>query len=190
MLRHALKEWAVICRALEDGKQALIIRKGGITESSGDFELEHTRFWLFPTYVHQQRPGIKPEGLALLEEVERERPPLETLRLSHYAEVAGVYRLHEVAPILLLGHHYLWSEQTVRSRFEYRWPGLYVLPVRVYRAPQVHELRNLPEYAGCRSWVDLENELPTDGATPVLAEAEFRHLMHTLDAVLNPTALA
>jgi hypothetical protein len=190
MLQHAFKEWAVICRALADGTQALILRKGGIAESTGDFALEHPRFWLFPTFVHQQRQGIKPEALPLLEQIERERPPADVLRLNHFVEVAGVYQIHEVAPILILGHHYLWSEQTVRARFEYRWPGLFVMPVRVYRAAQVHEVRNLPEYSGCRSWVELEQALPTEGAIPVLPDEEFHHLLHTLDAVLNPTALA
>ena len=32
------------------------------------------RFWLFPTYVHQQRDGDHPEALPLLEQVEAERP--------------------------------------------------------------------------------------------------------------------
>ncbi len=54
-LRHAFKEWAVICRALAEGRQAVVLRKGGVAEKTGEFQIEHTRFWLFPTYVHQQR---------------------------------------------------------------------------------------------------------------------------------------
>ena len=75
MLQTAFKEWAVICPALAQGKQALILRKGGIAETSEDFQLEHTRFWLFPTYTHQQRDGIKPEAVPLLEEAERAKEP-------------------------------------------------------------------------------------------------------------------
>ncbi len=70
MLKHAFKEWAVICQALALGRQALILRKGGIAESTGDFQLEQTRFWLFPTYAHQQHAGIKPEAVPLLERVQ------------------------------------------------------------------------------------------------------------------------
>ncbi|MCI0455621.1 MAG: DUF1802 family protein [Gemmataceae bacterium] len=190
MLQHAFKEWAVICRALAEGHQALILRKGGLAEQTGEFQVEHTRFWLFPTYVHQQQTGIKPEALPLLEQVEAERPPADVVRLSHFAEVAGVYHVHDLPPVLLLAHHYLWSEETVRARFAYRQPGLYVLPVRVYRATQVYKLPNTPYYAGCRSWVELERELPTEGAVPVVDDKTFRHLLRTLDAVLNPTALA
>ena len=41
MLKYAFKEWAVVCRALTEGKQALILRKGGIAETGGRFQLEH-----------------------------------------------------------------------------------------------------------------------------------------------------
>src|SRR5207248_6056957 len=96
MLKHALKEWAVICQALAEGRQALLVRKGGIAEATGTFEVEQRRFWLFPTYVHQQRAGIKPDALPLLEQVESQRPPSGTIRLAHFAEVAGIYRLHDM----------------------------------------------------------------------------------------------
>jgi hypothetical protein len=188
MLKDALKEWAVICRALADGRQALLLRKGGIAEVGDGFQLEHTRFWLFPTYTHQQQTGIKPEAAALLEAVQANRPPAGTIRLSHFAEVAGVYVLHNLSAALILDDLHMWSAETVSSRFVYRHPGLYAMPLRVYRASQVHDLPDRPDYAGCRSWVTLDRELPTDGAEPVLSDADFRQLMRTLDDRLNPTA--
>ena len=188
MLRHALKEWAVICRALAEGRQAILLRKGGVAEAGGEFQVEHTRFWLFPTYVHQQREGIKPEALPFLEQAEAERPPEGVLRLCHFAEVAGVYHVHDVASVLKLSDLHLWSEATAHSRFAYRRPGLYVLPVRVYRAAQAVEVPDAPEYAGCKSWVELQRELPTDGAAPVLGAEAFRGLLRTLDERLDPTA--
>lgn len=190
MLKHAFKEWALICQALAEGRQALIVRKGGIAESTGEFQLEHTRFWLFPTYVHQQRSGIKPEALPLLERVETERPPSGIIRLGHFAEVAGVYRLHDMVGALRIRNLHWWSDETVHARFAYRAPGLYVLPVRVYRARQVTELSDTAAYAGCRSWVELERELPTEGAVPVLNDAEFDELRRRLDQLLNPIGLA
>jgi hypothetical protein len=90
----------------------------------------------------------------------------------------------------MLAHRHLWSEEIARMRFAYREPGLFVLPVRVYRAAQVFELPNTPYYAGCRSWVELEKELPTEGAVPVLADEAFQDVLRSLDLVLNPTALA
>jgi hypothetical protein len=190
MLQHALKEWAVICEALADGRQALILRKGGIAEAGGAFRLEQTRFWLFPTYVHQQRTGIKPEAMPLLERVEVDKPPQGVVRLTHFAEVAGVYHLHDLMVALLLDHHHIWSQETVRSRFAYRTPGLYLMPLRVFRASQAMEIPNLPAYDGCRSWVELERALPTEGALPVLSDDAFQDLLKRIDHLLNPSAFA
>jgi hypothetical protein len=172
-LQHALKEWAVICRALAEGRQALLIRKGGIAESGGEFEVEHPRFWLFSTYVHQQNAGIVPEAASLLEQVEADRPPPGTLRLTHFAEAVGIHHIRELADAWKLAGMHCWSHETVQSRFEYRQPGLFILAVRVYRAPQVFDLPDTAEYAGCRSWVELDRALPTGGAMPVLTDEAF-----------------
>ena len=47
---QALKEWAVVCRALEEGRQIVLLRKGGILEYRQSFKVKHDRFLLFPTY--------------------------------------------------------------------------------------------------------------------------------------------
>jgi hypothetical protein len=190
MLKHAFKEWAVICKALAQGKQALILRKGGIAETSGTFAVEHTRFWLFPTYTHQQQEDVRPEALPLLQEAEAEQPHGGMVRLSHFADVTGIYHIHQLVPALLLAHLHLWSDDTVKKRFEYREPGIFVLSVRVYRSPTAHELPDLARYQGCRSWVELDQELPTEGAVPVLAEEAMRDVHRSLELLLNPTALA
>jgi hypothetical protein len=187
-MQHAFKEWAVICRALAEGRQAVVLRKGGLDETTGDFRLEHTRFWLFPTYMHQHRDGIKPEAVPLLKQAEAERPPAGVVRLSHWVEVAGVYHVHDLVGAVQLAGLHLWSEETVRQRFAYRRPGLYVWPARVYRAAQVVELPDAASYAGCRSWVELERDLPTEGSVPVLSDEAFREVLRTLDLLLNPTA--
>jgi hypothetical protein len=190
MLKHAYKEWAVICQALAEGRQALIARKGGIAEATGEFRLEHTSFWLFPTYVHQQRVGIKPEAEPLLEQVEAQQPPSGTIRLSHFAQVTGLYELHDMVGALRIRNLHLWSDETIQARFCYRRPGLFVMPVRIYRAPQVTELADAASYAGCRTWVELERQLPTEAAVPVLSDADFDALRRQLDQLLHPTALA
>jgi hypothetical protein len=180
-LRIAFKEWAVICRALAEGRQALILRKGGIAESGGEFHVEHRRFWLYPTYVHQQRTGIIADALPLLDQVEAERPSLGTVRLQYFAEAPYVCHFADGESVLRLAPWHCWSEETVRARFAYRQPGLFALAVRVYRMPEAVELVETPEYAGCKSWVELVRELPVDGATPVVDDAAFAEVMRHLD---------
>jgi hypothetical protein len=190
MLRIAFKEWAAVCRALACGRQAIILRKGGIAEAGGAFEPEHNRFWLYPTYVHQQQGGLKPDDADLVRAAEADRPPAGVLRLGHFAEVKGIYRIDKLFGALLLDGLHCWSEETVRQRFAYRTPGIYVLAVRVFVVPQPHELSEMPDYAGCRTWVDLDRDLSTHSARPVLTEERFADVQLSLSRRLNPTAMA
>jgi hypothetical protein len=56
----ALKEWAIVCRDLADGRQTVLIRKGGIEKVKASFQVTHRDFWLFPTYVHQKAGDLVP----------------------------------------------------------------------------------------------------------------------------------
>jgi len=190
MLRTAFKEWAAVCRALALGRQAIILRKGGIAEAGGSFEPEHNRFWLYPTYVHQQQGGLKADAAQLVHADEAERPPAGILRLSHLAEVKAIYCVEKLFGALLLDDLHCWSEETVRQRFAYRTPGIYVLAVRVYTLPHAHELPERADFAGCRTWVDLGRDLPTERARPVLNDTQFDDVLLSLSRRLNPTALA
>jgi len=167
MLDIAFKEWAAVCEALATGRQTLILRKGGIHEEGGTFRPEHARFWLYPTHFHeQQQAGIKSEERALLQAAEEDRPLSGFVRISHYVEVMDVQFCEELDDVLKLDAEHIWSEATVRQRFAYRTPGLYVFRVNVFRAEPV-EILERPEYAGCKTWVPLAIELPTGGALPV-----------------------
>lgn len=189
-LAHAFKEWAVICHALAKGEQGLILRKGGIAENNDQFTLEHRRFWLYPTYTHQRPEDLSAEGQKALSDVMAGRPPAGALRLSHWADTTGIYRIRELVPAQMLGHLHWWSDAAVEKRFHYREPGLYLLAVRIYRIPHAHEVPDKPEYEGCRSWVPLDAPLSTEGSTPVMSDRDHHDLQRSLDLLLNPTALA
>lgn len=187
MIRHGFKEWAVICEALGRGEQSLILRKGGIAEEGGRFTPDHVDFWLYPTYVHQQQQCIKPQALSLWEAVEQAKPSDEEVRLTHFARISGVYEVRSLARAILLDEFHCWSEETVIQRFNYRQPGLFVLPVRIYRAGEPIVLAVKPEFEGCRTWVDFGQDLSTDGAVPVIDDSAFRRLLDRLDERLSPT---
>ena len=74
-------------------------------------------------------------------------------------------RLVRVAEPRVLGLRKL--TEVVRKRFEYRTPGLFVLAVRVFRLAHPEIRPERPEYAGCKTWVTLDEPVPTDGAEPV-----------------------
>src|SRR4051794_13033626 len=55
----AFKEWSGVCDALVEGRQSLIVRKGGIAEGPRGFVPEHDAFWLYPTRVHEAEQGLR-----------------------------------------------------------------------------------------------------------------------------------
>ncbi len=159
-LTIAFKEWAVICRALADGRQSLILRKGGIAEAGGVFRPEHESFLLAPTYFHEHQTGIKPEFQSLFAAAEATRPPTGVLRFTHYVRVTDVQHLTSLAAVEALDPLHAWTADVVRQRFHYRTPGLFVLTVRVFALASPVDRIDRPEYAGCKTWVPLNEPVP------------------------------
>ena len=170
-LRHALKEWAVTVRALERGDTTLVVRKGGIREKA--FAVPKTRFLLLPGYEHQ-RPGlIKPEFRGIMDEI----PDLTDdgpLRFSSFAEVEGAYEVSEAEDLAALNEHHMWTHEYAESRFKWRpKKPLTVLVLRTFVLPETVELPYREGYGGCKSWIELEDSVPTEGARPALPDGEF-----------------
>jgi len=170
----ALKEWAIVCRALADGRQTLLIRKGGIEEIRAGFQVFHRDFWLFPTYVHQNAADLIPAVHAECVGVQATQPPAGTIGFQLYATVENVVKVMDLERLRSLEGYHILSWDCVASRFHYRnKPGVHVMTMRVYRRPTVITLQNAPSYDGCVSWVELDRALETEGCTPVLSDAEF-----------------
>lgn len=180
----ALKEWAVICQALAAGTQHVIFRKGGIAEDAGEFHPEYSRFWLYPTYYHEHRSGIRPEYDSLYDLAESQKPPAGRIRLSHFADVLAVRHVTTLDAARKLAPFHIWSEEVVIQRFNYRTPGIYLLVVRIWGIPQPHEFLDSPSYAGCKSWVRLE-PLSTDGARPVQVTDDTTQLIRRVDEAIH-----
>lgn len=172
-MRDAFKEWAVVCRALARGQQSLILRKGGIIEEGGEFKPDRLAFLLFPTYSHQSPDSVVPLARPWLLELEDEQPEAGTVVLRHYAEVTDVLRIHSLPAVLRLAGLHIWSDEVVEERF-HRWrEAIYALLVRVYELPQPAVLELREEYTGCKSWVELTEDVPTSGSRPVLSDTDF-----------------
>lgn len=183
----AFKEWAVVCAALADGRQSLIVRKGGIQEGPRGFEVEHREFWLFPTYLHENPDAIVDEDRPLLDRAQAERPAADEVHLGLYAVVEDVVLVTDESLLPRLTGLHIWSHRTLSDRFHYRRPGLFVLTVRMFRLPRPIVIPNSPHFDGCRTWVDLPSDppLPTDGLFPVLSDAEFDRQRERVRTVLK-----
>lgn len=170
-LNVALKEWDIVCRVLGTGQQLILLRKGGIHESSAGFELEHEQFLLYPTFVHQNPEMLKPHWRADLQTHSSE-PARITLEFA--GEVTDIIRLKYRQQMDVLDREHVWTAPLIDMRFNYKPQNpLYLLIVRAYALPNPVTIDNTPAYAGCKSWVPLENAIPVGGATTALDSNQF-----------------
>jgi len=181
--QFAFKEWAVVCAALATGRQTLILRKGGIHEGREGFRVEHGEFWLFPTKFHQRREDVVSEAWPLLDEVQSCGQPSE-VSLDLYAVVEEVHHLFDRSALARLSGRHIWSEATVEQRFNYRTPGLFALVVRLFRRSVPLMLTDSPDFAGCKSWVDLHTPISTVGLHPVVDGSTFAQEQHQIREAL------
>jgi hypothetical protein len=182
-LRYALKEWAVAVKALERGETALVVRKGGIREKA--FAVPKTRFLLLPGYEHQKPELLKSKHRPLMDEI----PNLTDdglLRVSSFAEVAGAYEISEPEELAAIDPHHMWTSESAESRFKWRpKKPLTVLVLRTYLLPETVELPYVDAYGGCKSWIELQQTVPVEGARPALTEEDFHRLIAPTLGVLR-----
>ncbi len=170
----AFKEWAVVVEALGRGEQIVILRKGGLAEGAGGFQVEHERFLLFPTQFHQQRERVVESAQRRFDELAPSLTPAESVRIEFAAEVVAWRKVGSLAAAERLRGQHIWRDEVIAERFD--WGGeraIFALALRVRRLSRVHELPLLPAYGGCKSWVELAEDIPTEGAAPVLDESAF-----------------
>ena len=174
-LRHTLKEWAVAVKALERGETALVVRKGGIREKA--FAVANRRFLLLPGYEHQRPELLKPEYRQLMQDI----PDLTDdgpLRFASFAEVEGAYEIFEPGSLEAMDPYHMWTPEYAGSRFKWRpRKPLTVLVLRTHLLPEPVELPYSEAYAGCKSWIELDELVSTQGSRPVLPDEGFEKLV-------------
>jgi hypothetical protein len=173
-MRIAFKEWAIVVDALGRGEQIIILRKGGITEGRRGFRPEHSEFLLFPTLFHQQRDSVVPAAQVRYDQIEPGLPAKDRLRLEFFCEVASVRRFDSLAAAERLRGQHIWCDEVIAARFDWgKEKAIHALAVRVFRLRQTVELPVRESYGGCKSWIELETDVATDDAKPVLSARAF-----------------
>ncbi len=182
-LQHALKEWAVAVEALERGETALVVRKGGIREKS--FAVPKTRFLFFKSYEHQNPDQLKPLYHDLLRSIPERRDDGPVIFTS-FAEVQGAYEVSEADELEALDLYHIWTHEYAESRLKWRpKKPLTVLVLRAYLLAEPVEVPYRVEYGGCKSWIELEESVPTAGSRPALDDAAFEELARPALGVLE-----
>lgn len=169
----ALKEWASVVKALELGLQVVLFRKGGIAEVEGRFEVTHREFLLYPTYEHQDEKLIVPEWRKLVRQTQAQHQPGQ-VTISSWARVEHVLKVGDRQELERLGLEHIFAPAYLDMRLAYK-PDLplYVLVLRAYKLANPVTIEETPEYIGCRSWVELQQDIPVADSSPVLTDQEF-----------------
>lgn len=166
-----LKEWDRVVRALSTGEQIILLRKGGIHETEGRFEIEHNQFLFFPTFLHQNMEMLKAPYQKDFVQLATEPDRIE---IASAGVVDTIVRVKSREQMDLLDAFHIWTKPLLDIRWNYKTHNpLYVMIVRGYRLPQPVTIDNTPDYAGCRSWVPLTSPIDCRSAHPAIPDAEF-----------------
>ena len=153
----ALKEWATVVKALEQGKQTIILRKGGILETASGFNIESKRFFLFPTWEHQEIKHVKPAFHDFLNEVLDKKPDEGFNKISSYAEILFEKDVESNDVINNLSSFHVWSDSYIQERRNWMpEKPMKAVFLRTVKIPEFN-LPLEPEFSGCKSWIELNS---------------------------------
>lgn len=178
------KEWALVCAALGQGRQSLILRKGGIAEGRGGFHFKHERFFLFPTQYHEQASKVR---AAELGDLRPAAPALAgTVAIPYLCQLEWAEWVNDWAALARLEPFHVWTEEVVRERFAYdSQTGLQCALARVYRLDPVWTFPDRPAYGGCRSWVNLPEWPDSLELSPVVTDRRHAEVTAAVRAALH-----
>lgn len=183
----ALKEWASAIRALAEGRQIVLLRKGGIAEETKEFRLESPSFWLYPTYEHQKRELLKEEAQPALDEtLAGWSPQIAEADITCCAEVAQDIEVTSQEQLDRIRDYHIWTDRFAEERL--RWKKqkpLHVLLLRVYKLDAPVSIPIRASYSGCTSWIRLEDEPAPKAMKPVLDEEKFERLSREIKRALT-----
>jgi hypothetical protein len=183
---QALKEWAVVCRALEEGRQVVLLRKGGILEYRQGFEVKHDKFLLFPTFEHQSKDHLQADYANKLDEVLKDDPVGGSNRLTSYAEVVNIKEMTDRAAIKMLSKYHVWNESYVNARMDYNAKKpMSVILLRVFKLDKPILVDTKPEWAGCKSWIPLDMDAT---GKPAMDDSRFNKIASEVKEVLSIAA--
>jgi hypothetical protein len=157
MTSPALKEWSAAVHAMLDGRQTVLLRKGGIHEKR--FAVTASRFLLFPTVAHSHAERVRPEHRDLLDAAAADSTD-DALVIRAGAKVVAAVEVNQPERLDEIASLHIWTPESVREdRLDFR-PKHRLTVLVVQASPLVEPLRlvRTPDYAGCKSWVPLPAE--------------------------------
>ncbi len=180
---ESLKEWATVVSALENGEQTIILRKGGILDAASGFKMESKKCILFPTQEHQASNHIKPKFHKYLEQVKTNPPKSGFNRITSYAEVLADVDISSKETINKLSSFHIWSDSYINERRNWKPENpMKVVFLKVFKIPEFNTPLK-PEYQGCKSWININEEISTGEA--VLSDTEIKSKLNEFSEIVK-----
>jgi len=106
--------------------------------------------------------------------------------ISHYCTVASWLKITSLDKLRALEGLHIWSDEIVSERF-HRWSdeSVIAMMVRVVALRRPVVLDALKEYAGCKSWITLADQVSLGDVRPVLDDEVFERLLAEMKAVVS-----
>jgi len=150
----ALKEWSAAVHALLDGRQTVLLRKGGIHEKR--FAVAAEEFLLFPTIAHSHAQRVRPEHRDLLTGSAPDSTEDQVV-IRAAAKVVAAVAVSNAEGLSGIEDLHIWTADSVQAdRLDFR-PRHRLTVLVVQARPLVDPIRlaREPQYGGCTSWVQL-----------------------------------
>ena len=172
------KEWSLVCAALGQGAQSIILRKGGIHEGKAGFWWRHDQFYLFPTHFHQQHEQFRWNAPSLQSAEMKD----SVHQIEYFATVDKKLQITDWQTVERLEGLHHWTKETLRERFDYSdATGISMAFIRIYQLEPAWIIPDEKRFGGCRSWLDLPILLGNPHMTPVLGEVEHAARLFELE---------
>ncbi len=182
-MMKALKEWATVVKALENGNQTVLLRKGGILETKSGFRIEATKFALFPTHEHQDNASLKSQYYGYLADVREGKPEEGYNRITSTAQVIEEHDVFSIEKIEQLSPFHIWGDSYIMERMNWM-PSkpMKAIFLKVFKITPT-EIQVLPDYHGCKSWIELN--VNSDSEKSVLSDTELQQKLEEFRRIVN-----
>jgi hypothetical protein len=112
----------------------------------------------------------------------------DAIPIEGWAEAAHIWQVPSRAAFDALDDLHCWTKPQIDMRFNYKPDRpLYLLAVRAHRLAMTKHIDNMPEYAGCKSWVPLREKDAVDetGSVAAMRDEAFAGVVRRVEAAFG-----
>lgn len=193
-MKYALKEWNITSEALGQGQVIAIWRKGGIDDipsisEDASFSVEQKKFVLFPTHHHQILDRIKRSYWNLLDQEKAKTAKDNQAQIKYWAELVDEIEIKSIEQLLAISNYLVNENEDLATSFNNNPNHLgKVLILRVYSLGFPILIPNIDSYAGCKSWVELNIDIPKIRSKAVLSFKDFNQKAKKIKSLIKSLA--